>query len=216
MRCTDPDPNQSALLTIDVQNDFTALGAPAEVEGTRQALPAMRRLVEAFRANKRPIFHVVRLYHPDGSNAELCRRERIAAGTPIVAPGSEGAELVEELKPFPDMRLDAPHLIAGELQQLRGAEWLIYKPRWGAFFGTRLEEILRQYRVDSVVVCGCNYPNCPRATIYEASERDFKVALVTDAISGLYERGCKELLGIGVSLFTSAECADWFAKRSGS
>lgn len=36
---------------------------------------------------------------------------------------------------------------------------------------------------------GCNFPNCPRTSIYEASERDFRTVLVRDAISGLYERG---------------------------
>ena len=32
--------------------------------------------------------------------------------------------------------------------------------------------------------CGCNFPNCPRTSIYEASERDFRVVLARDAISG--------------------------------
>ena len=53
---------------------------------------------------------------------------------------------------------------------------------------------------DTVVVCGCNFPNCPRTTIYEASERDFRVVLAIDAISGLDERGMEELGNIGVRL----------------
>ena len=52
--------------------------------------------------------------------------------------------------------------------------------------------------VTTVAVCGCNFPNCSRATIYEVSERDFQVAAVTDATSGLYERGLRELENIGV------------------
>ncbi|MBV8162600.1 MAG: cysteine hydrolase, partial [Acidimicrobiia bacterium] len=39
-------------------------------------------------------------------------------------------------------------------------------------------------------------------TIYEASERDYRVVLVTDAISGLYERGEVEMTNIGVMLMT--------------
>jgi nicotinamidase-related amidase len=54
--------------------------------------------------------------------------------------------------------------------------------------------------VDTVVVAGCNYPNCPRASIYEASERDYLVVLVEDAVSGLYDRGRTELTNIGVTL----------------
>lgn len=66
----------------------------------------------------------------------------------------------------------------------------MYKPRWGAFFETPLAGHLEQFGVDSLVVCGCN-PNCPRTTVYEASEGDFRLGLVSDATSGLYaRRGC--------------------------
>jgi hypothetical protein len=40
--------------------------------------------------------------------------------------------------------------------------------------------------------------NCPRTSIYEASERDFRIALAEDAISGLYPRGKVEMNNIGV------------------
>jgi nicotinamidase-related amidase len=76
----------------------------------------------------------------------------------------------------------------------------MYKPRWGAFFETTLDDHLRELCVDTVVVAGCNYPNCPRTSIYEASERDYRVVLVDDAVSGLYERGRGEMANIGVTL----------------
>lgn len=41
--------------------------------------------------------------------------------------------------------------------------------------------------------------------LYEASERDFKVVLVEDALSGLYEQGKKELRNIGVQILTTDE-----------
>lgn len=40
----------------------------------------------------------------------------------------------------------------------------------------------------TLVFCGCNVPNCPRTSIHQASERDFRVVLAQDAISGLYDR----------------------------
>lgn len=49
-----------------------------------------------------------------------------------------------------------------------------------------------------MVFSGCNFPNCPRTSIYEASERDYKIALAEDAISGLYEQGKTELVNIGI------------------
>jgi nicotinamidase-related amidase len=52
---------------------------------------------------------------------------------------------------------------------------------------------------------GCNFPNCPRTSIYEASERDFRIVLVEDAVSGLYERGTEEMRNIGVRLMSTNE-----------
>ncbi len=205
---TEPDWPNAALLTIDVQRDFALPGASAEIPGTLEAAPAMGRLAAAFRTAGRPIFHAVRLYAPDGSDAELCRREALERGARLVSPGSAGAELVEELKPSPGTRLDARRLLAGELQELGESEWAMYKPRWGTFYQTPLQERLRTLGVSTVVVCGCNFPNCPRATIYEASERDFRVVLVPDATSGLYERGAGELRNIGVELVDSGESQD--------
>jgi hypothetical protein len=46
---------------------------------------------------------------------------------------------------------------------------------------------------------------CPRTSIYEASERDFRVVLARDAISGLYERGERELKDIGVHIMSADE-----------
>src|SRR5690606_10038617 len=108
----------------------------------------------------------------------------------------------------PTVRLDCPKLLAGELQELGATESILYKPRWGAFFGTRLEELLRSQGITTVVFAGCNFPNCPRTSIYQASERDFRVVLVEDAISRIYDRGRDELRNIGVHLLgTDAVCS---------
>ncbi len=196
---TDPDWANAALLTIDVQRDFTLTGAPAEIPGTMEVVPKMRRLIEAFRQGNRPIVHVVRIYRPDGSNVDACRREGVERGKGVVLAGSEGAELVDEFKPSPRVRLDADLLLGGGLQEIGDKEWVMYKPRWGAFYQTPLQgHLYDRVGANTVVICGCNFPNCPRATIYEASERDFRVAVVTDATSGLYERGLRELENIGV------------------
>jgi nicotinamidase-related amidase len=103
------------------------------------------------------------------------------------------------------MELDAGLLLDGGVQELGRKEVAIFKPRWGAFYRTPLEEHLRGQGVSTIVFAGCNFPNCPRTSIYEASERDFRVVLVRDAISGLYERGEQELAGIGVRLMSAAE-----------
>ncbi len=199
-----PDFASVALVTIDTQRD-TLDGQPFEVPGTSAALPEMRRLAAAFRAAGRPIVHVVRLYRPDGSNVDLCRRRAVADGARLVLAGSPGAELASDLVPASAPRLDTELLLAGGIQRVGPGEAIIYKPRWGAFFQTPLEAHLRALGVSTLVFAGCNFPNCPRTSIYEASERDFRLVLVEDAVSGLYERGKDELRGIGVALMNAAE-----------
>ncbi len=188
--------DRSVLVTIDVQRDFYESGAPALVEGTAQCIPAMSRLAEAFRSGGLPIVHVVRLYLADGSNAEPIRRPMLASAS-VVRPGTEGSHLPGELLPEGVRQPDAEALLRGDLQQVGRSEWVMYKPRWGAFYNTGLEEHLRALDVDTVVFVGCNFPNCPRASLYEASERDFATVLVADAVSGTYARGMQELAGMG-------------------
>ena len=200
---------------MDVQRDWSLPGSPAETPGTVAALPSMAKLVEAYRAAGRPIVHIVRLYLSDGSNVDLCRRALIQSGTQIARPGSTGAQLVRELLPAPDAELNCPLLLGGGIQTLGPGEVVIYKPRWGAFFGTPLHEHLEGLDVNTLVVCGSNFPNCPRSTIYEASERDFRIVLVEDAVSGLYEQGRQELLNIGVHVWPAETLIDRLNKEIG-
>jgi nicotinamidase-related amidase len=205
---TRPDPDRAVLLTVDVQNDFTLPGAPGEIPGTAEAVPRMRRLVEAFRAADAPVVHVVRLYRADGSNVDACRRRAVEDGAELVRPGTDGAELVDGLVPA-GTALDADLLLADGFQAVGPREWVAYKPRWGAFYDTRLESFLDERGANTVVVCGCNFPNCPRTTVYEASERDYRVVLVPDATSGTYDRGLSELSDVGVATWDAEETVAW-------
>jgi nicotinamidase-related amidase len=87
------------------------------------------------------VIHVVRLYCADGSNVDLCHKKDIENGKQIVMPGSDGAELMDELKPSSSIRLKSDLLLSGSLQQIGTMEWIMYKPRWGAFYNTLLESI---------------------------------------------------------------------------
>ena len=196
-RYTKPEHARSALITIDVQRD-TLDGEPFEIPGTSEILPRIQRLVKFFRWEGRPVIHMVRLYRPDGSNVDLCRRELLEKGEKLLLVGSPGSQLAAPLLPSLDTRLDAKVLLEGAIQEIGPSEWIIYKPRWGAFYQTSLEALLRRLRVSTLVFTGCNFPNCPRTSIYEASERDFRIVAIDDAISGLYDRGRGELNAIGV------------------
>jgi nicotinamidase-related amidase len=169
---TAPEFEKSALITIDVQCDFLD-GGSCPIAGTSAALPQMPLLARLYRQAARPIIHMIRIYQPDGSNAELARREALEQGAQIVLPSSPGMALAAALMPRADVQLDADLLLSGKLQILGPAEWVLFKPRWGAFFLTELQAMLESLDVSTLVFAGCNFPNCPRTSIYEASERDF-------------------------------------------
>lgn len=207
---TSADWRNAALLTIDTQNDFTLPNSPFAITGTFEIVAKMRHVLHAFRTVHKPIIHLIRIYNSDGSNVDLCRKRAVAElGRKLVIAGTQGAELVDELKPSSSsskVRLDTGLLLKGKMQQVATKEWIMYKPRWGAFYATSLEKHLRELNTNTVVICGCNFPNCPRTTVYEASERDFRVVLISDATSNIYERGLHELDKIGVELMTSNDC----------
>ncbi len=143
--------------------------------------------------------HVARLYVPGGTDTDLPRRAEILAGRKIAAPGSDGAQIPAELLPNGE-RLDPELLLAGGFQQVGPAEHILFKPRWSAFYRTGLEEHLRSQAVSTVVVAACNLPNCPRATLFDASERDYRAVIVEDATSQVTPERLHDLTLIGVNV----------------
>lgn len=197
----EPHLDRSALLLIDLQHDFVDGAMP--VPGTATVLPRIARLAEAFRAAGRPVFHVVRLYTPGSSDVDAVRREYVESGARIAAPGTPGAEIPPVLLPGgAGVPLDPGLLTGGSVQYLTGRERILWKPRWSAFFRTDLDHLLREDEVDTVVVAGCNLPNCPRATLFDASERDYRCVLVTDAVSQVTAARVEDLELIGVRMST--------------
>lgn len=203
-RYTDPQWSRSALITIDTQCD-TLDGQPFEIPGTSAMLPRMKALLQAYRDAKRPIIHIVRVYKADGANVDLCRKELVERGAALVLAGSAGCQLAPDLRPRADTQLDTDLLLCGGIQSLGPNEVVIYKPRWGAFYQTPLERHLCGEGISTLVFCGCNFPNCPRTSIYEASERDFRLVLVEDAVSGLYDQGKREMGAIGVAVLSAKQ-----------
>ena len=199
---TKPDYENAALLTIDMQIDFLHPDGEDRYDRKR-AVNAAARLARLFRQTGRPVVHIVRLYMEDGSNADLCRREELELGKlRRVLPGSEGAKVVESILEQ-DCDLDTDLLLRGEFQQIKDNEYIIYKPRFGAFYDTPLDELLTEKGVNTIVFTGFNFPNCPRSSIYEASERDYRIVFAEDGISNMYSRGMAELEAIGAVKFSS-------------
>ena len=199
---TIPEYDRAALITIDVQNDTLDDGS-FEVPGTSTMLPQIHQLCRTFRAAGRPIVHVIRIYTPDAHDADRCRIGSLLAGKRILLKGSQGRRPADALLPTQDVQIDDDLLMSGSIQPIGPAEALVFKPRWGAFYRTPLEDHLRDQAVSTLVFCGCNYPNCPRVSIYQASERDFRITAAVDAISGLGPSEIEGLERIGVNCATS-------------
>jgi nicotinamidase-related amidase len=202
-----PHWDAAALVTIDMQRDFLSNG-PFGLAGTTEILPDLRRLTEAFRAAARPIVHIVRLYPRDGRDVDRARRTLVEQGAAFVSPGASGRLLAPGLSPEGAPDLDDQLLLDGRPQRLGPDEYALYKPRWGAFYRTPLADLLGEFGVDTIVFAGCNLPNCPRASIVEAHERDFRVVLVTDAVSQASEQGLLEVAGLGTILLRTAETVE--------
>jgi len=179
-----------ALIIIDMQNDFVLPGAPMCVTGAAATVPQISRLLAGFRRLNQPVFHVVREHRADGSDVDGFRKDGFAAGKKFVVPGTTGCKIVEELQPT-------------------AGDYRLVKPRFSAFMQTELDLMLRRLAVTHLVVCGTQYPNCIRATIFDAVSLDYRVTLVTNATSAqtaeIATANILDIANIGVTCVTTDE-----------
>ncbi len=207
---TEPHPSSSALITIDLQNDFCLPGAPAEGMGALDAAVWASRMASFYRALNLPIFHIVRLYSlgEEGKYVDACRRKAMQENElHMLIPGSNGTQLVDGLAPA-GTRLDSTLLFSKAPQDISDKECILYKPRWGAFHETGLDTLLKQHRISTLVIAGTWFSNCVRTTIYEATSRDYRVVALRDAIAGMYPRGEEDLYKIKCGI---CSCSEWEA-----
>ncbi len=151
----------ACLLNIDLTND--CLGHLAASEADR-IIAGTNELVGLFRSAGRPIIWVRQEFAPDLSDAFLeMRRRNIRAHV----AGTPGAEL--------DPRLDVD-----------AADVIVIKKRYSAFFGTDLDELLRKFGVETLILTGVNTHACIRTTAIDAYQRDLDVIFASDCL-GTYD-----------------------------
>jgi len=129
------------------------------------------------------VVHVIREYRADGSDIEKFRLEYFKKH-PYALPGSKGAKIIAELTP-----------VEGEI--------VLIKNRFSAFLGTELDLILRRNFIRQLVVAGIQYPNCLRATIFDAVSFDYDVTVIyecaTAANKEVEEANIVDLKNVGVN-----------------
>lgn len=183
-------PAHTALLLIDVQNDFVS---PEGATGRRESMPLvqtavarMPALLEAARTAGCTVVHVHAEYGQhvrhvgspyrfpstltrEGavwslSAAEVDDAHQFAPGeVEVCLPGSWGGRALEAVAPQP-----------GELQ--------ITKHRFSAFVDTPLEVMLRARGIRTLIVAGVTTNCCVESTVRDASMLDFHVVVAEDAV----------------------------------
>ncbi len=156
------DPNTTALIVVDMENDFVATGAVMETPSAQALLPQLNAALAACRKHGIPVIYTTHAHRSGGCDLGLLRYDpRIGSGTALV-DDTPGIDI------YPDI---APH--QGEI--------VIKKHRFSAFYNTDLEIILRGLGVDTVVITGVTTENCCHATARDAYFRDYQVIFLSDA-----------------------------------
>jgi nicotinamidase-related amidase len=152
------DPARTALVVIDMQNDFVQRGGSLLVPDAEATIPAIRRLLELARLNR------MRVVYSQDTHREGDPEWRIWPDH--AREGIWAWEMVDELAPA---RYDV----------------VVRKTRYDAFYGTPLDHLLRLWGVDTLVICGTVANICVHYTAASAALRWYDVVIPRDAISAL-------------------------------
>lgn len=157
------EPSKTALIVVDMENDFVAEGAPMETPAGRAMLPTLKRAIAFCRERGIRVIYTTHAHRRDGCDMGMYDDlwPPIASRAGLV-DGERGIEIYPEIAP-------------------RADEIVIKKHRYSAFYGTDLEIVLRGLGVDTVVITGVTTENCCHATARDALFRDYKVAFLSDA-----------------------------------
>lgn len=153
---------KEAILVIDMLNDFVKEGAPLEVPNTRKIVPFVKKTIEDARKRGIPVIYVCDAHEED--DPEFKR----FGWPPHAVKGTEGAKVVEELKP-------------------EEGDIVIEKKTYSGFYNTNLEEVLNKLEVDTLKLVGCVTHICILFTASDASLRGYNVVVLKDGIAGLSE-----------------------------
>ncbi len=165
-------PSHTAVLVIDMQNDFAhAEGASGrcgqDIARVRSVIPRIQSLLEGARAHAVSVVHVQNTTLENGSSdspAWLWFKTQYGKDPGYCAPGTWGHDLVDELQAS-----------AGDLR--------VQKYRSSGFTHTNLDHVLRNRGIKTVICCGCTTDGCVESTARDASFHDYYTLLASDAVA---------------------------------
>ena len=137
----------------------------------------------------------------------LALAQRIAAGPPVVL-----RKIKESVYSALDGDLEAA-LATEARHQLHFLQSEDFFEGLSAFFQTPVEDHLKAMGISTIVICGTDFPASPRSTVYAAANRDFRLVLATDAISGATDAGLDEMAQIGAYLMATDRLLEWLPRN---
>lgn len=150
------DPESTAIVIVDMVNDFCKPGGAMVLPGYEDLMPAQSRMIEAGRAAGCPIVFVIDAHRAGAPNEREFKKR-----TRHCIEGEWGAQVIDDL----DMRDDDIRVI---------------KRRFSAFFNTDLDVTLKDYGITSLVVMGVVTNICVRSTVHDAFFHGYNVVVVED------------------------------------
>lgn len=152
------DPQKTALVVVDMQNDFVKEGGSLLVPDAEGTIPKIQSLLQMARESGMKVVFTQDT-HTDGDPEWEIWPEH-------VREGSWGWQIVDELAP-------------------RENETVIRKVRYDAFYGTHLDHFLRLWDVETLLICGTVANICVHYTAASAALRWYDVVIPKDATSAL-------------------------------
>jgi nicotinamidase-related amidase len=154
-------PGNTALLAIDLQNEYRAKAA-YPVEDYDGVLAKAAAVIAAARAAQVPVVHAQAWADGEAQRSYALLHDGIPEALRSAAPGSDGADICAEVAPMP-------------------GETVIRKPWPSAFRDTGLKEVLARSGIESLIAFGVWTDSCVRASVFDAVFAGYHVWLVKDA-----------------------------------
>lgn len=169
MKLADADLSHSAVMVIDVQNDYchengVIARAGRDVTAVQRMVPNITAFLPQARLLKVPVIHV-RTEHGPWTNAPswVKRIGGLGRNSGMLRPGSWGAEFYR-VTPEPE-------------------DCVVTKHRYTAFLDTDLDVILRSQGIRTVVLAGCATSVCVESTARDAFNKDYYVVVLSDCVA---------------------------------
>lgn len=198
------DPLRTALLIVDLQNDFLhpqgAYARGGQTSAAIAALPAkVKPLADAMRQAGGLVISTQFTLQPGRGGEPIVsphlRQLRPFLGRGDFAPGSWGHALVDELQP---------------------ADVVIEKVAYSAFYMTRLEWVLRKLGIDRLLVCGIVTNGGVASTVRDAHVRDIEATVLGDGCAAFSQEVHETALAALAPVARIATIAETLAEVAGA